>query len=744
MSQLVIKYRGSAFVLVPGQTIEIERNNPMFMFDSNTGEYSSQIAMMAIEENRAIIGNDLFLELSAKKKIKLEVEVFDGDTFSYYATLVLQSNFVDRIFENRGKLNGVLLFAFSKFFNKIKNKKATELYLGGEVTKNYTTSDVTDSTNGYWQHFHQTRNNTENYLVAPIINDVPSDVNLAINAFLNPLDDNNNLAAYFAVNIFPRVKFVLEQILLENGWGVDTSLLTGTGWENLFYISFKSFTFLDVSWTETWLGSSYDNVPSFTPKSSITFRIADTFSKEITVQDLFFETCKHYGWIPLFDSNKNVCKFFPLRNCKLIDRTDFTNYAAKEFTTDFSADTKKVSFKNTFGGNDTLPSAPSFENLKKEAAVLNVSDLPSPLGNYDSSIIYVSNENKWYKVDLDATTNQRIWVVFADNIYDEIATNETESIDTKITTLPVYKTKLRTSSGTDYYGYVAWAKQDVDKAWGLRILYYHGLVKEILNDGSDGLLEYPYLSSICVIPNKTIAADWSNVFTHNIGGVDYGIIKYWFKDWIDLTNSIEQTEQQIWLPYYEMRKLKFDCQILLFNKIHLMKSYIEPLPYKGFIVAKLLSLLKVTSEIAVANGVFAKLVWEDEQDGADIYIYGVLLSDHVRKSKPVVYIYADAGGSIPLSVVNLNIKLKARAAAESSGVATAFSAYADYHFSLSGVSKEFCNTTLHCDTSGYLDIVPTSISPYFVIKQHFTTSPSTDFLLNDFILDTSSDYTIIP
>jgi len=741
---LQVRYKNIALTLQPGQSIEIERNNPMFMFDSYIGEYSSQIILLADEHNRKTIGNDLFLELSRKSKVKIEVSIYDGETFAYNATAILSSNYTHRLFENKGNITANLLFGFSRFYNKIKDKKARTLYLGGEITKDFTTSNVTDSSDGYLQHFHLTRNNTENYLFAPIVNDSATDDNTTGTGFINPLDSDNNLLPFGWLSLQPRVKYVLEQILYENGYLLDDSLLTSTGWENLFYVSFQLLKYYEITWTQTWLGSSYDNIPSLTYLPSITYKIADSFSAEVTVVDLFFETCKRYGWMPLFGNN-NVCKLYPLKKGKLMERVDFTKYAAQDFTTDFSADEKKFSFKNTFPSGDSLPSEPNFENLKKETSVLNFSDLPSPLGNYDNSIIYVANENKYYKIDLDETTNQRIWVLFTDNIYDAIATNETDSIESKVTTLPIYKTLFKTVSSVDYYAYLPWAKQDVQKDAGIRTLYYHGLVKEILLDGTEGVLDYPYLSSICVIPNKTINADWSNVFTNVIGSIDYGIINYWFKDWIDLTGSIEETEQKIWLPYNEMRNLQFDKQILLFNKPHLLKSYIEPLPYIGFIQAKTLAILKAASATA-STGVYAKLVWEDTQPGPDISLFPGMppFTDNTTKSRPVVYVYADAAGTIPLSVINLNIKLKHGYGSDDAGTIIPFTYYADFHFSLTGTSKEICNTVLHSDTSGYYDIYPNSLSPFMIIKEHIVTLPSTLFALHNFILDTSSDYTIIP
>jgi hypothetical protein len=63
---------------------------------------------------------------------------------------------------------------------------------------------------------------------------------------------------------------------------------------------------------------------------------------------LFFELCKHYGWIPHCDTDAEVVKLIPLTQGSAGEERDYTAYAADEVSNDFSGVVKTFSFKNTF------------------------------------------------------------------------------------------------------------------------------------------------------------------------------------------------------------------------------------------------------------------------------------------------------------------------------------------------------------------------------------------------------------
>ncbi len=648
-----IRYKNEIVDIQPGQKIEHTRNNPMFLIESLLGEYSTPLTIVASEKNVRLFG-EYFFDLSIKKKGKFEVEILDHGSFAFNATLVIETANVNRRVFGKGNASGFILNGISSFLSKIKDKKANKLECGGERVLEYTTNDPTDNSGGYVQHFQQTWDNTFDYIVAPIRNELwtgDPDDELA-NGWMNILDLNANLMPLQAYVLQPRVKYLLECLFREHGWILDSSAMAGTGWENLFLFSVKPLFTINVTWDQTWVGDRYENIPTATNISELRFKLAEWISPEVTCTDLLLEICKKYGWVPLCSSYSNVCRLVPLKKAKNGRIKDWTKYASATVSADFSGEAKVFEFKNEMPPNDEFLSKPSFENLKIEPPVLSKADLPSPLGNYDNSVIYAFKENQYFRIELDETTNQRVWAVFSDNIYDEEVEGATDTFETKVSTLPVYRTKYRTLSGIDFYGLFPLCKQSRNKDWGLRTLYYHGMVDEVKADGTSGPKKYPYLSSINILPNGTQSGDWSNVLKHDKGDDDFGIIKHWFQAWIDLIGQVETDEQKIYLPIHELYKFEWDDIILIFNIAYLVRSFIEPRGYPGFIQATLqkLSLDKFDAEGAPAPDVYLKMVFENPVFIPLIalsgYTEGITYTD-VTEGDWIIYVYADAAGTIP-------------------------------------------------------------------------------------------------
>lgn len=663
-----IRYNNEIVDILPNQQLERTMNNPMFLIDNILAEYSTPFTIVYSERNVRNFGM-FFFDLSIKKKEKFEVQVLDQNSFAFNATLVIETAKVDRRVSGRANANGYLLSGISKFLTKIKDVKANTLLLGGERTLPYTTGLPTDGTNGYVQQFQNTWNNTDDYIVAPIRNDQwlgEVDDPLA-NGWMNILDDNGNLWPLQAYVLQPRVKFVLECLFLENGWVLDSSGMAGTDWENIFLFSVKPLFTADVTWEQTWVGDSYVNLPTATVRSEVKIHLAEWISPEVTCSDLLIELCKKYGWVPLCNNDSNICRLIPLKYAKSGIVKDWTKYASGQVDADFSGDPKVYAFKNIMPFNDTFPSVPSFENLVKGAPVLNKAALPSPLGNYDNTVIYSYQENQWWKIDLDPTTNQRIWVVLADNIYDEDITGATETFETKVSTLPMYRTKYRTSGGIDYYGLFAFCKQSRNKEWGLRTLVYHGLVYEVKADGTHGPKQYPYLSSIRVLPDGTEHMNWSNVLRHIHGNDDYGIIEYWFQSWMDLVGLIETDDQRLFLPIHVLYNFRWDDIINIFNVPYLVKSYIEPRAYPGYIQAKLqrLTLDRFDAEGAPAADIYLKMVEANIVFTGLVDPYGGIMAgiyySEVTEADWIIEIYTDAAGTIPtLPTVPLTVNIEGK------------------------------------------------------------------------------------
>jgi hypothetical protein len=658
MTGFKIRYQNEFLDLVPEQSLEIERVNPMFNIETVIAEYSTPVSVKATDKNIRLLGN-IFFDLDAKGKLKYAVEFWDHESFVYNATLVLDKSVTNRRFYEKSIASGFLLIGYSKLFNALKDRKANSLnYDKEDRIFPLTTTNPTDGSGGYWQHFHNTWDNTYDYVVAPIHNDdwYGDDAmnTLYYNGFMNQLV-NGYLETFQPVVIQPRVSYIMRKLIEENGWQFDDSAMAGTGWDRLFLfnpvpIQYYVFAFSPLMFTQ------------------LQIQLATYISPELSCSDLFFELCKHYGWIPHCDTDAEVIKLVPLKQGSAGIERDYTKYAADEVSNDFSGVVKTFSFKNTFPSNDSAIDNVDLSSYSKGTPVFAVADLPFPSGNYDTVIIFVYVENKYYKIDLNTTTNLREWVVASDNIYDSEIPDNVETVESKVTTLPMYRTQYRVNDTLKYYMFVPYCKQSQFKDWGIRTLLYLGMAYEEKEDGTAGTYQYPQLSSIRCLHDGTEVAAFSNVFNHTNPntGVDLGIIPYWFRSWTDLVSSAEINEEKILLPIHKLRDLRWNDTILLFNIPYLIKSYIEPRPYNDFIVAKLQRLVAPAASTGVVGGkVYVKLYQENVitgQSAVNPYLIpGTTYQNELSgltTAELVVKFYSDAAGTKQIFVPKITIKWK--------------------------------------------------------------------------------------
>lgn len=726
-----LKYKNEFIDLVPGQSLEAQRNNPLFVLEDLFAEYSTPIAIKYSEKNVRLLGYTFF-DMTIKQKIKIDVELYDHGSFRDNALLVIDKTNSNRRYAGKGDISGFLLFGLSILFSKLRAKKANTLLLGGDRVFNYTTPYALDGTNGYIQHFKDTENGTYDYIIAPVRNE--AEKSGWMNYFFITSDINITRAF-----IFPRVKYVLEQIFIEHGYLLDTSLMAGTDWEKLFLFSLTPLLFLDVAYAEgSFAGDTYTYVTSIAYKPSVTIKLGKCISKELTVSELLLQICKKYGWA-LIPMKGNIIRLFPLKSTAT-NLKDFTKYAAAQVVSDYSQDGIIMAFKNSFPNSESNSTAVDLDGYTLETPVLDRFSLPATTGNYDNSLQYVFEENKWNKIDLDADNNQRIWVEHANNIGNYEPTNNNASIDCDVTTLPMYWTNYITVDGVAYHGYFPLCNMPADKEFGIRTLFYLGMAKTAI---SGGIYKYPLLSSVNVLEGNVVL-QWSNVYKHDHpNGVDkYGIVDYWFSKWLKKTSITCADEQILYLPFNELKNLAWNDEINIFNIPYFIKSFIDPIPYRGFIKATLQRIAQAATDTTiVANTIYLKFAWEEAQAAADQYVFGTLIWDNVIEAKPIIRAYSDAAATIPFNTNNLTVLLSLTILDEAG--ANVYGVTQLYNFVMNGTSANLATLTLTTEDSGGTDLPPTG-TDYAFKQWHPVLLPSTVRYNDVRTLRTSADYVIIP
>jgi len=616
---LRIKYNNEFIDISPQSEQELEANSPVFLMDNVLAEYSTPITIVYSDKNARLLG-PLFFSLSVKKKAKFAVEIIKDNAYRCQATLVIESAAINSSPRNTNA-SGYLLTGLSTFFSDIKDTLLQELDLG-TWSKPYTTSAPYDSSNGYWQAFQQSWLGNMEFVVAPVRNNNIYNDTSNPSAWMNPIgrividgepertwgqpgnpfggyyntntnntndgngftySDFNSLAAPFAP-VFPMLflKAAFNKIFSAVGWSLDASLIESDWSKLVVFSNFKIDTY-------TFPQSGQYGLPHGS-KPSLTFKYADLLPKNTKASSFILAICKRYGWVPLTDTGTKTIKLFPLKSIDQGSVKDWTIYAEDQYSSDFSEDDKTYSFKNNFTGNDGIASEQDISQLEQSIIVDSKFNLPPAADIYDNSAVFCVRENAFYGIIVDENNN-RAWAPVKDNIYSDEIENSNSSVETDCTTLAMTWSQYTgggVSASVKYWGLFPYCSQPFSLEGGIRTLFYYGMVKERMADGSEGQATYPYLSSTRSLPDGTKANGWSNVFkAPEIDGSEHGIEEYWFKKWIQYMQYAEVKTQVFNLPLYELANYKWTDKILINNIPHLIVSFIEKLSQNNFIQAKL-------------------------------------------------------------------------------------------------------------------------------------------------------------
>lgn len=590
------------FLDIETEQVEMEKNSPLFLDDNELIEYSTPISIKYSEKNARLLSYQ-YMEQTVKRRLSIPVDVYENGIYTERAMLVIDSSFTDYNFKERGSLTGTLYTGISEFYNVIKEKKLQQLQLGG-----YDNGMQNLSTDAEKEAFIiSTWAGDKNILFTPSLNEglygrEPEDTDPWWFSWVNPLIYNAGALKIEWTSAAPaiRLKYVFESIFSEHGWRLDSEHLNGTGWEKIFIENTNPLPARTVFGMG---GVSFELSP---------FKWSQFLPAEFTISEFFITICLRYGWIPLFNAETRVCKLTSLRGVHTSDKKDWTKYAASESSWQYASTEKTFAFKNEFSGNDSLISNPGTDGYTKGATYFSVKDFPPAEPMYDNKLIFAFKENAWYKIDLDEN-NDRFWAFHADNVYDEDIDDATNTFETKATPLVNLLTKLGKWAGQDVYGSVpAWNQSMYEKA-GIRLTMYHGMVSPTDEAGAviTTVPQYPFCSLVNVRPDtNAICNDWSNVYRHiNTAGTDYGIIEYWFKDWMDLhASGVEEVERSFYLPLSELHRFKWNDIIMVHNIPYFVRGYLLKRPYNGQIQAKMerisLSVVSIVKEVA---GIYIKL-----------------------------------------------------------------------------------------------------------------------------------------
>jgi hypothetical protein len=650
-----IKLNGTFLDIKPGTATEINRKSPFFAISDYSGEVTTVPIVFPYTPNNALAMGLPYQYFTKRKKTKFDVEHYSDNEYRGRASLIIETGLLNLNNIEETEINGYLVYGLSHFFQDLKGKKLEDLKLGGKRTFTYTTNNPDDGSDGYWQHFHDTWTDPDiPYVFYPIRNEEYYGETGNVD-WINVLNNEAKLRFDFDFPIVPmiKLKYLLEQIMNENGYQVDFTGLADADWEKLTLVNLTKLEWVTVGPVA---GPSGNVTYNRGPAASVTIDLKKHVPQDKMITDFILQLFKRFGWAPLFDPLRKTCKYVAVKQADKGTVKDWTEFAIPEAPTNFNEEKPIFGFANEIDSNDNFPAAPTFDNLRFGLPAVYARFLSPPSTADEGMIRFCYHDNQWWQVQLNETTNLYEWVIFADNIYNEEPKSATETISTTISTLPVYDSEYREEAGITFNGLFPIMKHEARLNIGYRLLFYHGLVNELEWNGSTSTSpkQYPFASSTRETPNSINPLTWSNVykqknFGNTIAEVDYGIIKYWWSEFLQILQNGEEIDFTLWLPLRELTNFVWDDKILIKNIPYLVKEITEPDPYPGYVLATLKRLVKPEPEKITDNngneveGVYAKMIITKVREE----IIGGIFKWVIEYSKITILLFSNSAGTTP-------------------------------------------------------------------------------------------------
>lgn len=405
--------------LPPSVAFQIVSNSPYFNNDQIDGEYSLPINLPITDKNYRLLnftGNHY--KTHAKQTIPANLHA-DGGVV-YQGILVVLGFTKNNNRNNSQVCTCIFTFGISSFWQLVQNKNMTNLKFGGPQVYNWTTSNPSDGSNGFWQNmnarlpegastdytfpFIYNGGYVGDATVPPFHSGFVSFMNSAGAdglAFATP----NNIALCPAMFL----TFIMKAIFTENGWTVDGDFFTDAFYTKIILPSFRS-----IYWTSE---TGTFNAPLVkSPLSVITIYLNEHVSP-ISISTFMIEIKNFYGLAYKFDSQKKNCTITAIKNVPTGVPKDLSSYCLSTWKSTLSNGPKIYGLQSE-NGADSFAIRISVAGFNILTGVALFSELPDPTLQQPFDTILVWNENAYYQIVQDIVSLEQTWQFFSDNVVD--------------------------------------------------------------------------------------------------------------------------------------------------------------------------------------------------------------------------------------------------------------------------------------------------------------------------------------
>lgn len=588
---LGIKINGEYLDLPADIGLEMQRNNP-YLNDDIQGEFSLTLNIKYTDKNYRVLtyaGNFY----KKNEKLLFDAEIYDNGTFRYGGVLVINQHTANMNRQSETSWSGFFTIGSSSFFQMIQDYRLQDVDYGGARNFRFTTFNINDGSGGFWQHIHAARTpNSFPYTFYPIVNYGWNTKYIV--QWMNKLDDNNNFVTYDqntsslvgsnTVSITPAIyySYILTRIFAQFGWKISGEILSDPGFIKLTMPSFNAITWARFRWHGGIFDPGYLNAHLW----NISFDLADHVPQSVTVGEFLTNLKTRFGWYFYFDSFAKTAYLKPYKNLIGTTAKDWTGYVAAPYTAEYKDKSKTFSLVNNIDANDLYPVILKVDETTLLPPAFSPETFPDAQTSAEGAVIYSFLNNSYYINQINDAGDLFEWVFFSHNIGDYEPPGSDTVIESEISTMPIEVVQnregFRALCPRCYQpGNFAYSPSGV-VGWGMRALFYHGMVTDKNVDGSfSGTLPYPYASCHNLTIDNQQIGKWSIPYRHEYLAVNDGTYDTWWKTWLALLSIQDIRTFNFRLPLNELKNFKFDDSIVINNVFFIVMEFKEVLPYKG-------------------------------------------------------------------------------------------------------------------------------------------------------------------
>lgn len=589
-----IKKDTEYFDLLPGTQIQRERESPVFLTSSDDGkdgipgEISYPFNLPLTDKNLRLLNN--IDSLPKVKTLEHDIVLEDSGVQLSNGTLVIESLTSHLVKNNVGQAEGFILSNVSDFWSRVKDKKLSDLSLGGDRTFSWDGYNATSGT-GFWRHIHQTWDYVDSddgdYVFYPVACNNWEVANTV--TWLNKWEDySGTIQIDRDLNInslVPHVYMVsvIKAVFNEFGYAVEGDLLSDPDFKQLTLVSYNA-----VYWANRTLAGAP------VPLSSIVIKLSEHVPPEATIGEFLVELQKFLPISFLINDQKKLCTIVFSTSIQGAGAKDYTKSFNPNFTLAFNkidtASNKILGFDRVY--DDEYPITLNLEDYRYSGEVNALGDLPTASSTYLDQVYFVVQHNMYYQCFEAASVY--FWSPIGDNQAGYTRENQTDTYTSNILPLGmVYGHQANTSplinldamwpytdrKGNYFRPYILAPEYREFTPWGFRVMFYRGKLTfrttYTLPFATNHI--YNVNSATTALTSYPKVGDWS--LSYNADG--YGIYEVFWNKWLPVLENGEVLKGVLYLPFHEYLQWDWNKVLLIQNTPYLIKKITEILPYPG-------------------------------------------------------------------------------------------------------------------------------------------------------------------